>query len=169
MDNEIKNVRLEKVTMKNFDALIDLEVEESQKNYVADNVYSLAEAYATMSDGKYVMPFGIFAGEAPVGFLMIGFDITECWDEKIPDFARNSYLIWRFMIDKNHQHKGYGKEAMRLALDFIGTSPCGKADCCWLSYEPENEVAKSLYASFGFTERPDFYKVGDEMPAVLEL
>lgn len=97
--NEIENIRLVKVNMKNFDDLIDLEVEESQKEYVASNIYSLAEAYATASDGKCVQPFGIYDGDTPIGFLMIGFDIRECWDDEVPDFAKNSYLIWRFIID----------------------------------------------------------------------
>ena len=44
----------------------------------------------------------------------------------------------RFMIDKEYQNKGYGKEAMKLALDFIRTFPCGEARYCWLSYNPEN-------------------------------
>lgn len=49
------------------------------------------------------------------------------------------------MIDESHQKKGYGREAIRLALEFIKTFPCGKAEYCWLSYEPENEVARRLY------------------------
>ncbi|MBR5424551.1 MAG: GNAT family N-acetyltransferase [Clostridia bacterium] len=73
------------------------------------------------------------------------------------------------MIDRRHQQKGYGKEAMRLALDFIRTFPAGEAKYCWLSYEPENEVAKKLYASFGFEELPEQYEEGEEMPAVLKL
>ncbi len=32
-----------------------------------------------------------------------------------------------------------------------------------------NQVAKKLYASFGFEENPAFYGEGDEMPAVLRL
>lgn len=43
------------------------------------------------------------------------------------------------------------------------------SDLCWLSYEPGNEIAKKLYASFGFVEKPEYYKEGDEMPAVLKL
>ena len=41
------NLKLVKVNTKNFDALVDLEVNEEQKNYVASNVYSLAEASTT--------------------------------------------------------------------------------------------------------------------------
>ncbi len=57
MTNETKNVRLVKVDTKNFDALIDLEVNEEQKNYVANNIYSLAEAYATKADNAFWQKF----------------------------------------------------------------------------------------------------------------
>jgi diamine N-acetyltransferase len=71
------------------------------------------------------------------------------------------------MIDKGFQHKGYGKKAVELALDFIRTFPCGMAEYCWLSYEPENVVAKNLYASYGFIENGDMD--GEEVISVLKL
>ena len=112
MNNEMKNVRLVKVDTKNFDALIDLEVNEEQKNYVASNIYSLAEAYATKSEGRFALPLGIYDGETPVGFLMIGYDYPDFCDGEAPEYQKNSYLIWRFMIDKNCQRKGYGRAAI---------------------------------------------------------
>lgn len=54
-----------------------------------------------------------------------------------------------------------------LALEFIKTFPCGKAEYCWLSYEPENEVARRLYCSFGFSETGEID--GEELIAKLEL
>ncbi|MBR5364837.1 MAG: GNAT family N-acetyltransferase, partial [Clostridia bacterium] len=89
-------------------------------------------------------------------------------DLEIPDYIPKSYLLWRFMIDKEYQRNGYGKKALKLALDYIKTYPCGDAKCCWLSYEPENEVARKLYGSFGFEEQklPEGW---DEVPAVLKL
>ena len=170
MNTENRNVRLVKVDTKNFDDLIDLEPLESQQNFVADNIYSLAEAYANISEGRYAQPFGIYDGETPVGFLMIGFDIAgEDGDREKYPLLTNNYLIWRFMIDKNHQKKGYGKAAMKLALDFIRTWPCGEAEYCWLSYEPDNEIAKKLYQSFGFIEAEKMPEGWDEIPAVLKL
>ncbi len=56
---------------------------------------------------------------------------------------------------------------MELALDFIKSFPCGKAEYCWLSYEPENEVARKLYRSFGFVETGE--RDGEEIVAVLRL
>ena len=59
------------------------------------------------------------------------------------------------------------EEAVKLALDFIRTLPCGAAEYCWLSYEPENEAARNLYGSFGFAETGE--KDGEEVIAVLKL
>ena len=58
---------------------------------------------------------------------------------------------------------------MKLALDYIRTWPCGKAKYCWLSYEPENDVARKLYQSFGFVEAEKMPEGWDEIPAVLKL
>lgn len=107
-----------------------------------------------------------FEGNNPVGFVMIGYDKDDYWKDA-PAIADGNYNLWRLMIDKNYQNRGYGKQAVELALRFIRTFPCGKADFCWLSYEPENAVAKSLYASFGFIETGE--KDGEELIAVLKL
>jgi diamine N-acetyltransferase len=80
-----------------------------------------------------------------------------------------SYLIWRFMIDKRYQGRGYGREAMQLALDYVRTFPVGEAKYCWLSYEPKNDVARNLYRSFGFVEEEKLPEGWDEIPAVMEL
>lgn len=170
MNREEGNIRLVKIDPQNFDEMINLQVNEIQKEFVAPNIYSLAEAYANLSAGKYAQPFGIYDGEIPVGFLMIGYDCFENEDDllKYP-IIKDNYMIWRFMIDKNCQKKGYGTAAMKLALDFIRTWPCGKAEYCWLSYEPENVIARKLYQSFGFVEESKIPEDWDEIPAVLKL
>ena len=97
---------------------------------------------------------------------MIGFDVDDYWDDA-PEIARGNYNLWRLMIDKTYQGKGYGKEAVKLALEYINTFPCGAADYCWLSYGPENDVARNLYSSFGFIETGEMD--GEEVIAVLKL
>ena len=77
---------------------------------------------------------------------MVGFDTDDYWDDA-PSIAEKNYNLWRLMIDKRYQHKGYGKKAVELALDFIQTFPCGKAEYCWLSYESENTVARGIFFS----------------------
>ena len=159
-------LRLEKITGKNVWSILKLRVSEDQESFVAPNDISIIEAYTAITGNGYAFPFGIYEGETPVGFLMIGFDADDCWEDA-PSIARGNYNLWRLMIDKNYQNKGYGKEAVRLALEFIKTFPCGKADFCWLSYEPENEIASRLYHSFGFVETGEMD--GNEIIAVLKL
>lgn len=160
-------IRLEKVTWDNCDDILKLKVAKEQKEFVASNSVSIIDAYFAMTeDGKTVFPFGIYNGKKAVGFLMISYN---CFWRKNLDFAKDSYYIWRFMIDKRYQRKGYGREALKLAIDFIRTFPCGEAAYCWLSFEPKNEVARKLYLSLGFEEKPELCKEGEEIPAVLKL
>lgn len=159
-------LRLEQVNGKNVWDILKLTVEEDQKSFVADNDISIIEAYTAITANGFAFPFGIYENETPVGFLMIGFDIDDYWDDA-PSIAKGNYNLWRLMIDKAYQRKGFGKEAVHLALNFIKSFPCGKADYCWLSYEPENEVARQLYHSFGFSETGEVD--GEELIAVLRL
>ena len=165
-----EQLHLEKITWDNVDRIINLHVNKEQRNFVAANKTSLVHAYLAMTENKkQVFPFGIYKGRKPVGFIMIGYDIGED-DGQEPSaewFLRNTYFIWRFMIDRKYQGQGYGRQAMQLALDFIRTFPAGPAELCWISYEPENETAKKLYASFGFEETGEM--CGDEIVAVLKL
>ncbi len=168
----IKMIRLVQVDTSNFSSLLDLQVNESQKDYVADNAYSLAQAYACSAEGRSVQPFGIYDGDVPVGFLMISyncFNSEEAWGGPVPYYVKDSYYIWRFMVDKKYQGRGYGKAAMALLLNHIKSFPLGSARYCWISYEPQNAAARNLYLSTGFVEHPEDYVEGEEMPAVLTL
>ena len=160
-------IHLEKLTWDNVDDVLKLKVAKDQKDFVAGNSDSIIDAYFAMTEeGKKVLTLGIYNDKKAVGFLMIGYNCT--WRDNL-DFAKESYYIWRFMIDKRYQRNGYGREALRLAIDLIRTAPCGKAEYCWLSYEPENEVARKLYLSEGFEERPELCREDEEIPAVFKL
>ena len=159
-------LHLEKVNGSNIWDILKLTVSESQKNYVADNSISIIEAYTVITGNGHAFPFGIYDGETPVGFLMIGFDVDDYWTDA-PEIARNNYSLWRLMIDKSYQNRGFGKEAVQLAQKKKKTWPCGKAEYCWLSYEPDNKAARHLYRSFGFAETGEMD--GEEQIAVLKL
>ncbi|SFN61735.1 diamine N-acetyltransferase [Pseudobutyrivibrio sp. UC1225] len=159
-------LRLEKINGKNVWNILKLSVNNSQREFVASNEISIIEAYTAITANGYAYPFGIYDGDIPVGFLMIGFDKDDYWEDA-PDIAIGNYNLWRLMIDKKYQHKGYGRQAVKLALNFIKTYPCGPAEYCWLSYEPENQIAKELYASYGFVETGDMD--GEELIAVLKI
>ena len=154
-------IHLEKVTDDNVEDIVKLRVAKEQKEYVASNEWSLVDAYLSLAKGEPVFPFGIYNGKTLVGFVMIsyfndwsGYERDAWLNSEDYQFYKDKYFyyIWRFMIDKKYQKRGYGKEALKLAINFIRTFPCGKAEYCVLSYEPENIAAKNLYGSFGFIE-----------------
>lgn len=173
-------IHLEKVTDDNVEDIVKLRVAKEQKEYVASNEWSLVDAYLSLAKGEPVFPFGVYNGKTLVGFVMIsyfndwsGYERDAWLNSEDYQFYKDKYFyyIWRFMIDKKYQKRGYGKEALKLAINFIRTFPCGKAEYCVLSYEPENIAAKNLYGSFGFIElnEPGYYEEGDEISAVLKL
>ncbi|MCI8624257.1 MAG: GNAT family N-acetyltransferase [Provencibacterium sp.] len=158
-------MELRTIGFHNLWEIVRLSVKESQKSFVASNTVSLLEAYAALSSGCTALPFGLYEGEQPVGFVMFGYGKTEDGDE--PDIAEGNYCLWRFMIDERFQGKGLGRKALEASLRYLQTFPCGEAGYCWLSYEPENTVARALYQSAGFIETGA--TCGNERVAVLEL
>ena len=153
-------LKLKKIDRNNVAEILKLEVFDNQKSFVATNNSSIIEAYTAITENNHVFTFGIYKDDTPIGFLMIGYDVNSD-DEGAPKIAKGNYNIWRLMIDKKFQGKGFGKKAMDLALEFVNTFPCGTAKHCWLSYESDNNVACQLYKSVGFVEIDE--KDGEEI------
>lgn len=158
-------MELRKVDENNIWKLIKLKVAEGQTAFVATNTESLLEAYINVVAGDVALPFGLYEGEEPVGFVMIGYG--SCGDEDEPEIAQGNYNLWRFMIDERYQRRGLGRKALAATLEYLRTRPCGAGEYCWLSYEPENTVAAALYHEFGFQENGQM--CCDEIVAVCKL
>lgn len=160
-------MQLVRLNQKNIWDIVRLQVtpEQDEKGFVASNACSVIEAFAVREDGYTALPFGLYEDGRPVGFLMLGYGTIG--DEDEPSVAQGNYCIWRLMIDARFQGQGLGTRAVEAALDYIRTWPCGKAGYCWLSYDPENTAAKTLYARMGFRENGE--TDGDETVAVLPL
>ena len=147
-------VTLRPVTRDNFEAVTDIDVHPHQREFLASNSYSIAQAsfypnYHTRA---------ICADENIVGFMM--FVVLDGVDDE-----EGEYSIWRFMVDRRHQGHGIGRSALQALLDEIRSDP---AACkVWISYVPGNEVASNFYASFGFVETG--IDEEGEMVAVLDL
>ena len=146
------------VTKDNWKELIRLKVREDQTHFVATNLFSIAEAqFGDDYEGHWDFhPFGIYDGETPVGFLMYGFNF---------EYPKQQAFIIRLMIDENHQGKGYGRFGMEKMLELFRADERIKTVA--ISYEPENEAARKLYASLGFEETGEM--IGGEVLAVLHL
>ena len=76
----------------------------------------------------------------------------------------NAYDFSQLFIDEQYQKKSYGKAAIKLVLDEMKQD--GKYNKVVLCYIEDNEIAKKLYESFGFTETG---RDGDEIIMEMKL
>ena len=67
-------------------------------------------------------------------------------DQEAPE-----YWVWRFMIDKHHQGKGYGYRALELVIAYVRTLP--NAQELFLSYTPAEGSLSPFYRKLGFEEK----------------
>jgi diamine N-acetyltransferase len=67
------------VTRENWETLIDLKVREDQRDFVASNLYSIAESqFGFEEEGHWdLFPYGIYADGKPVGFAMTGLNLNH--------------------------------------------------------------------------------------------
>lgn len=158
-------MELRRIDEHNVWPLVRLAVRPDQAGFVATNAESLIEAYVTTAAGRPALPFGLYEGEEPVGFVMLGYGASGDPDE--PACACGSYCLWRLMIDARFQGRGLGRAALDAVLALLRTRPCGPADTVWLSYEPENAAARALYHRAGFRENGA--RCGGEIVAVRAL
>ena len=128
-------ITLREITKNNLDEVLALEVYEHQKDYVSSTAASLAQAYVYHDTA---FPFAVYADNTLVGFIMLGYE------------ARNQYTLWKFLIDKKYQNKGYGKEALKQGIQYLRNTFGAKEIYTGVSIG--NEQAKHVYKSLGFME-----------------
>lgn len=134
-DTAVK-VKLTKIDYENFHDVIELELEESQEEHLPSNLYSLAES--SFSSSYHTR--AIWLVDEIVGFLMYQL-IDDEDDEPI-------CIIWRFMVDRRHQHAGIGTAAMALLLAEIKAH--GACKTVEIYFDSNNMAATRLYAGYGF-------------------
>jgi diamine N-acetyltransferase len=133
--NADAKVTLREITQETLFAILSLEVSDDQKRFVAPNAVSIAEAYFS----EHAWFRAIYAGDTPVGFVMLYSD----WDEP-------KYFLWRFMIDKQYQRQGYGSLAMQELIAHVRSRPNAKE--LLVSYAPGEGNPSPFYEKCGFVE-----------------
>jgi diamine N-acetyltransferase len=126
------DVELREITFETVRAVCELEVVEDQREFVAPNARSIAEAHFVP---KHWMR-AIYADGEAAGFVLTYEDPSE-----------EAYDLWRFMVASGYQRRGVRRRAMELLLErwrHLG------AAAARLSVVPENRGAISFYESLGF-------------------
>lgn len=128
-------ISLREITVDTVNRVIDLydSLTEDQQKYLPPNAVSIAQAHYLPKAWLRV----IYADETPVGFLML-------YDD--PD--RGEYFLWRLMIARPFQRKGFGSKAVRLLADYVRNRPRAKYLCA--SFVPMGEGLATFYEKNGF-------------------
>lgn len=145
------SITLRTINRENFKELISLHITPEQKQFVASNLYTIAQ----MQFKEEKIALGIYAGDIAVG--LIAYDLED-------------YDIWRLMIDSRYQGKGYGKKAMELVLDILRKD--GRLKAARTSIIVENIVMRNLIESLGFKKNGNvlcFRKDGEPDEIEFEL
>lgn len=129
-------VELKKIDADNLEDVLSLAVSDDQTAFVSTVAQSLAQAWVYRDTA---FPFAIYADGAPVGFVMLGYYES-----------RDQYTLWKFLIDARYQRRGYGRSALKLAIDRLAET--FGAHEIYTGVLLGNEVARRLYASVGFVE-----------------
>jgi len=104
-------VTLCEVTKEMVRDVCRLQVNEGQRKFVAPNAVSIAQAHFEPKAWFRA----VFAGETPVGFVMLFDD---------PD--KPEYFLWRYMIDAHYQSIGIGRKALEQVIAYVKTRPGAK-------------------------------------------
>lgn len=137
------DISFREIDKSNYNACLSLKVGEHQNNYIANNAFSLVQAF--YEDELY--PLSIYNGCEMIGFLLYDYD------EELEGWSFS-----RFMIDIKHQNKGFGSKALEQFLDFFHNKFPDKN--LYTSVEINNQVAIKLYEKYGFSKKELFeYKI----------
>ena len=137
-------VSLREITKENLRDVLRLKVAPPQKEFVADNATSIAQAHFE----PLAWFRAIYADETVVGFVMM-----------FEDPEKPTYYLWRFMIGESYQGQGYGREALKLLIERVKRLP--KAKEMLLSYVPAQGGPQPFYQKLGFIDTGEMEE--DEM------
>jgi len=143
-------VSLREITGETVHGVCALEVRPEQVRFVAPNAISIAEAQFSPTAWQRV----IYAGDTPVGFVMLSDDPEQ-----------QKYYLWRYMIDHEYQGLGFGRRAMELVIDYVRTRP-GASEIT-LSYSPGEGSPRDFYTRLGFEDTGE--SLGSERVMRLQL
>ena len=129
-------VQIKPVTKDNLDKVLSLRINDDQAGYVSSTAESLAQAYVYR---ETAFPFAVYSDGEIVGFIMMGY--YE---------AKQYCTLWKLLIDRKHQHKGYGRKALELGIAFLKDRFHARE--IYTGVIPGNANAQKLYESVGFME-----------------
>jgi diamine N-acetyltransferase len=149
-------VHLREITDTNGGAVRALHVAPGQDLFVAGVAESIDEAAVTPEGSPWYR--AIYAGDEPVGFVMLSWNVVPA-----PGIF-GPWFLWRLLIDERHQRRGYGRAALESIVEIVRAE--GATELL-TSYQPGEGEPWPFYEKFGF--RPTGALDGSEILIALDL
>jgi diamine N-acetyltransferase len=130
-------VDLREITRDTVIAVCKLDAGDN-RTQVAPNAVSIAQAHFQAAAWFRA----VHAGEQLMGFVML-YDPTLAPEPDEPDF-----FLWRLMIDRAHQGKGYGAAAVEALVRHVRTRP--GAQRLLVSHVKSADRLARFYSALGF-------------------
>jgi diamine N-acetyltransferase len=132
------SLELRPIDEHNRERCLALELQPGQERFVTAIARSLAQA----AENPAFQPRGLYAGDTMVGFAMYGVE------------PNGEFWLYRLMIDRTQQRRGYGRRAVELVARLVPRDPhapaATPARALYLCVAPANTGARALYESMGF-------------------
>ena len=103
---------LRELTDANRDEVLALRLAPGQDRFVSSVAESIEEAAGYPQASPWYR--AVYAGDEPVGFVMLSWDCVPQPPEII-----GPWFLWKLIIDERHQRHGYGREVVRLVADLV--------------------------------------------------
>jgi diamine N-acetyltransferase len=162
MDTETTEIPQDEIHFERITARTVLEIcrlsetlPPEQREVVADNAVSIAQGH--FSENAWMR--AIYAGEQPVGFIML--HIGSDWADGIDC---PGVFLWRLMIAAPYQNRGVGRGAIRLLIRHLRALG---VPALYTSYHLGEGSPERFYQGLGFVPTGETY--GDEPEVVLWL
>ncbi|WP_030479130.1 GNAT family N-acetyltransferase [Lentzea albidocapillata] len=132
-------IRLVEITDANRDAVVAVRVHPAQERFVA----SVEKSFVHARENPEAKPWfrAVYAGDVPVGFVMLS------WDNVPGPGLHGPYFLWRLLVGAEHQGRGYGSAILDEVVALLRAA--GAADLL-TSYVPGEGSPEPFYRAFGF-------------------
>jgi diamine N-acetyltransferase len=108
--------------------------------------------------------WGVYDGDELVGFTMISDNIPQATLDADPTLA-GPYFLWRLLIDRRHQRRGYGTATLDAVVAYVRERPNG--DALITSAGQGEGTPRPFYEGYGFVPTGEIME--DEVVLRLDL
>jgi diamine N-acetyltransferase len=108
--------------------------------------------------------WGVYDGDELVGFTMISDNVPQATLDADPTLA-GPYFLWRLLIDRRHQRRGYGSATLDAVVAYVRSRPNG--DVLITSAGQGDGSPQPFYERYGFVPTGEILE--DEVVLRLDL